>query len=71
MSNMKLRKLWNVWFSCGVLALAGFFFAGCETTSIYPEPDLKNEKIEVATLRIGDTVRIEYSNLSSQPLQPF
>lgn len=71
---MKLRKLWELWFSVGALALAGFVFLGCETPSVYQEPDLKaatGRDDEMDKLRVGDTVRIEYSNLSAQPIQPF
>lgn len=68
---MKLRKLWDARFSLSALALAGLVLVGCGTTSVYQDSDVKSETTEVATLRIGDTVRIEYSNLSSQILQPF
>lgn len=74
MSNMKLRKLWGLRFSLGALALASFFFVGCQTPPVYQEPDrnvtTKPETVDL--LQIGDTIRIEYSNLSvTSPLQPF
>ena len=76
MCNMKLRKLRDLWFSLGALALAAFFFVGCEGLNrpVYPEPDVSRStgNDESDKLRIGDTVRIEYASESTAtPLQPF
>ena len=69
---MKSRKLWGPWFSFGALALGSLLFVGCESQSIYQPPDPTDKSEQTAEqLRIGDTVRIEYSNLSATPLLPF
>lgn len=70
---MKLRKLWDGWFFLGALALTTFFFVGCETAPVYqpPDPSTLAKGESVADLRIGDTVRVEFSNLGVSPLQPF
>ena len=68
MSNMKLRKWLGNGFSIGALALAGFLFTGCETTKPVPSPDggtANAERIDIDKLRVGDTVRVIFSNISS------
>lgn len=75
---MKLRKFWDVCSSSGALALAGLFFVGCETGPVYQPPEIgnqpnqPNQEAAADKLRIGDTVRVEFSNLSTvNALQPF
>jgi len=73
MSNMKLLKLWSNWFSMGALVLAGFLFVGCQTNTADQSPDTRGTlKEESDKLQVGNTIRLEFSNLSSSnPLQPF
>jgi len=69
---MKLRKLREFWFSFSAIALAGFLLVGCETIPPYqPPPGGGGGDEAESKLRVGDTVRIEYSNLSANPAQPF
>lgn len=70
MSNMKLRKLWEVGFSLSALLLASLFFVGCETSQPAWQPPETSEPSYVAKLRIGDTVRVEFSNLSVTQIPP-
>jgi polysaccharide export outer membrane protein len=86
MSNMKLRKLRERWFLFCLVTLAGFIFSGCETPPIYQPPVVTTNQTpparlptngeitgDPAKLRIGETVRVDFSNLSTTtvPLQPF
>jgi polysaccharide export outer membrane protein len=73
MINMKLRKLWEIWFSFSALALAGFLVVSCGTTPVYDPPSEIEGGItaaEVAKLRIGDTVKIDFSSFSERQIQP-
>jgi protein involved in polysaccharide export with SLBB domain len=75
MSNMKLRKLWDVLFSFGGLALAGLLFVGCETSrSPYNPPTLDGAGTAPSEIsnrfRVGDTVRVDFSNLTDKQLSP-
>ena len=68
MSNMKLRKWFGIGFSVGALALIGFLAMGCLTGKgnrepLEPEPPSEQ-------LRIGDTVRVVLSNVSSTQIPP-
>src|SRR5687768_16371694 len=68
---MKLRKLRDTWFSLGALALIGLIFVGCETTGPYNPPDVRGAKPgeEFSNrFRVGDTVRVDFSNLSEKQL---
>ena len=73
MSNMKIRNLGGLWLSLSAIVLASFFLLGCQTAPVYHEPDESAKQNERGDkLQIGDTVRVEYSNLStSNPLLPF
>lgn len=72
MSNMKLRKLRDKWFFLGAIALAGLGFAGCQTDDGgYNPPDVRGIKPgeEFSNrFRVGDTVRVDFSNLSSDQI---
>lgn len=77
MSNMKLRTLWDSRLFSSVLAFAAFLLAGCETSRpLYQPPELapaaRAGEEAVSKFRVGDTVRVEFSNLSTYAtLQPF
>ena len=65
---MKLRKWLGIGFSFCALALVGFLVAGCGLTGKAPRPPQDDPPSE--QLRIGDTVRVVFSNVSSTPILP-
>lgn len=66
---MNLRKWLGFCFSALV---ATSLFIGCETAPVYREPDVNAAaKDETADkLRVGDTVRVDFSNLSDRQISP-
>lgn len=66
MSNMNIRKWVGLWFFSLVIACG---LTGCETGAVYQEPDPEAATRE-DTLRIGDTVKIDFSNLSERQISP-
>ena len=71
MNKMKLRKWIKVSLLSNALVLAGVIFIGCETTSPpYTPPDGNSgdgpKELEINKLRVGDTVRIDFSNVGGQ-----
>lgn len=63
---MKLRKWLGSGLSVCALALIGFLAMGCETNKISREPEIAPPD----ELRIGETVRVIYSSLSTTPILP-
>lgn len=61
-------KLWNWWKNGLAICLAALFFAGCQSTQYAFDPSDAAER-EAEQLRVGDTVRVIYSNLST-PIPP-
>ncbi len=67
---MNLRKMSKSWLLSGASAFAALWFVGCMTEKVSPPPDgtakeITKETGEGDNLRIQDTVRVTFSNVSS------
>jgi protein involved in polysaccharide export with SLBB domain len=70
MSNINLRKWLRLCFS-GLTVAA--LIVGCATTPVYQEPDLgevAKDETRADKLRVGDTIRVDFSNLSERQMPP-
>ena len=70
MSYMKLRKILGPCLVLSALIVASLL-SGCQTTDVYRPPEVDGfASTPVATLRVGDTVRVIFSSLGTTQISP-